>query len=153
VRLALDTGWSAEPVSRTFEKVPAGQQQPLPFEVKPAPGPDPPAQLRGVARVGDRQIGVGMLVISHPPLPPLTVFPPAVVKLVRVEVRTTAHKIGYVMGAGDEMPAAIRDSYQYFTKSEVDNLRKAGYNASFTPLEQAVNCYVTDYLDRPDRYR
>jgi hypothetical protein len=31
-----------------------------------------------------------------------------VVKLVRVEVRTTAHKIGYVMGAGDEMPAAIR---------------------------------------------
>jgi len=108
VRLALDAGWSAEPVSRTFEQEKAGQQQPLDFEVKPARGADPPAQLRGVARVGDREIGVGMLVISHPPLPPLTVFPPAVVKLVRADVRVTARKVGYVMGAGDEMPGAIR---------------------------------------------
>jgi ADP-L-glycero-D-manno-heptose 6-epimerase len=52
-----------------------------------------------------------------------------------------------------DMPMAIRDSYQYFTQSEVENLRKAGYNAPFTPLEQAVKRYVTDYLDRPDRYR
>jgi ADP-L-glycero-D-manno-heptose 6-epimerase len=51
------------------------------------------------------------------------------------------------------MPAAIRDSYQYFTQSEVTNLRKAGYNAPFTPLEQAVKRYVTDHLDQPDRYR
>ncbi len=76
--------------------------------MKPDRGPDPPAWLHGMARVGDREIGVGMLVISHPPLPPLTVFPPAVVKLVRADVRVTAHKVGYVMGAGDDMPDAIR---------------------------------------------
>jgi hypothetical protein len=108
VRLALDAGWSAAPLSRTFEQAQAGQQQPLTFAVTPARGPDPPAMLRGVAEVGGREIGVGMLVISHPPLPPLTVFPPAVVKLVRADVRVTAHKVGYVMGAGDEMPDAIR---------------------------------------------
>ena len=108
VRLALDAGWTADPVSRPFEQAQAGQQQPLSFEVKPARGADPPALLRGVAHVGDREIGVGLLVISHPPLPPLTVFPPAVVKLVRADVRVTAHKIGYVMGAGDDMPDAIR---------------------------------------------
>ena len=108
VRLALDPGWSAAPASRTFEQAQAGQQQPLAFEVTPARGPDPPAWLRGVARVGDREIGVGMQVISHPPLPPLTVFPPAVVKLVRADVRVTARKVGYVMGAGDQMPDAIR---------------------------------------------
>ena len=33
------------------------------------------------------------------------------------------------------MPASIRDSYQYFTQAETDNLRRAGYNAGFTPLE------------------
>jgi len=32
-------------------------------------------------------------------------------------------------------------------------LRRAGYNAGFTPLEAAVGQYVTDYLDRDDRYR
>ena len=52
-----------------------------------------------------------------------------------------------------DMPAAIRDSYQYFTQAEVGNLRRAGYNAGFTPLEAAVERYVKSYLDRPDRYR
>ena len=42
-----------------------------------------------------------------------------------------------------DMPAAIRDNYQYFTQSEVENLRRAGYNAGFTPLEDAVGRYVT----------
>jgi ADP-L-glycero-D-manno-heptose 6-epimerase len=51
------------------------------------------------------------------------------------------------------MPAAIRDSYQYFTQAEAGNLRRAGYNAAFTPLEDAVRHYVTTYLDRADRYR
>jgi hypothetical protein len=108
VRLTTDAGWSAEPVTRSFEQAEAGQQQPLSFTLQPSAGPDPPAQLHVAARMGEREINVGMLVISHPPLPPLTVFPPAVVKLVRADVRVTARKVGYVMGAGDEMPDAIR---------------------------------------------
>jgi ADP-L-glycero-D-manno-heptose 6-epimerase len=52
-----------------------------------------------------------------------------------------------------DMPEAIRDSYQYFTQAEVGNLRGAGYNGAFTPLEAAVKQYVTRYLDRADRYR
>ena len=51
-----------------------------------------------------------------------------------------------------EMPPAIRGQYQYFTQARVENLRRAGYNAGFTPLEAAVKDYVTEYLDRPDRY-
>jgi ADP-L-glycero-D-manno-heptose 6-epimerase len=52
-----------------------------------------------------------------------------------------------------DTPAAIRDSYQYFTQAETGNLRRAGYNTAFTPLEDAVRHYVTTYLDRADRYR
>jgi ADP-L-glycero-D-manno-heptose 6-epimerase len=52
-----------------------------------------------------------------------------------------------------EMPGAIRDQYQYFTQAEVDNIRRAGYNAGFTPLENAVGHYVTRFLNADDRYR
>ena len=52
-----------------------------------------------------------------------------------------------------DMPVSIRDSYQYFTQSEVDRLQRAGYNGGFTPLEEAVGLYVKGHLDRPDRYR
>jgi len=52
-----------------------------------------------------------------------------------------------------DMPESIRGQYQYFTQSSVENLRRAGYNASFTPLETAVARYVTGYLDQKDRFR
>src|SRR3954469_5985920 len=52
-----------------------------------------------------------------------------------------------------EMPEAIRGSYQYFTQAEVDRLQRAGYNGGFTGLEQAVEIYIKDYLDRADRFR
>ncbi len=52
-----------------------------------------------------------------------------------------------------DMPASIRGSYQYFTQAESANLRRAGYNADFTPLETAVKRYVECFLDRADRYR
>jgi ADP-L-glycero-D-manno-heptose 6-epimerase len=52
-----------------------------------------------------------------------------------------------------ETPEAIRANYQYFTQSNVENLRRAGYDAAFTPLEEGVARYVTRFLDQPDRYR
>jgi ADP-L-glycero-D-manno-heptose 6-epimerase len=52
-----------------------------------------------------------------------------------------------------EMPEAIRGSYQYFTQSDVERLRRAGYNGGFTLLERAVETYVKDFLNRADRFR
>lgn len=52
-----------------------------------------------------------------------------------------------------DMPSGIRDSYQYFTQSEVDRLRRAGYNGDFTALEDAVALYVKNHLDCADRFR
>jgi ADP-L-glycero-D-manno-heptose 6-epimerase len=52
-----------------------------------------------------------------------------------------------------DMPVSIRDSYQYFTQSDVDRLQRAGYNGGFTALEDAVSTYVKGFLDRPDRFR
>ncbi len=52
-----------------------------------------------------------------------------------------------------DMPASLRDGYQYFTQAEIGNLRRAGYNATFTALEPAVKRYVKSYLDGADRYR
>ena len=57
-------------------------------------------------------------------------------------------KIEYI-----DMPFEIRDSYQYFTQASVENLRRAGFNAPLTPLNDAVTHYVTRFHDRADRYR
>ena len=45
-----------------------------------------------------------------------------------------------------DTPLDIRDKYQYFTEAKMDKLRKAGYDKTFTTLEDGVNDYVTNYL-------
>jgi ADP-L-glycero-D-manno-heptose 6-epimerase len=52
-----------------------------------------------------------------------------------------------------DMPDNIRAQYQYFTEAKVDRLLHAGYNAGFTPLEDGVKRYVTQFLDTADHYR
>jgi len=52
-----------------------------------------------------------------------------------------------------DMPESIRGQYQYFTEAKVDGLRRAGYNAGFTSLEDGVTRYVTQFLDTADCYR
>jgi len=51
-----------------------------------------------------------------------------------------------------DMPAEIRPNYQYMTEAKLSRLRAAGYNAPFTPLERAVQDFVTNYLATRDRY-
>src|SRR5271167_765215 len=57
-------------------------------------------------------------------------------------------KIEYI-----DMPASIRDAYQYFTQAETANLRRAGFTADFASVEEGVKRYVGGYLDRADRHR
>lgn len=45
-----------------------------------------------------------------------------------------------------DMPEAIRDRYQYFTRADISRLRVAGYRAEVTPLHEAVGDYVRNYL-------
>jgi ADP-L-glycero-D-manno-heptose 6-epimerase len=50
------------------------------------------------------------------------------------------------------MPAELRGKYQYFTQADMSKLRKAGYKAAFTSLEDGVKQYVQGYLSKDDKY-
>jgi ADP-L-glycero-D-manno-heptose 6-epimerase len=50
-----------------------------------------------------------------------------------------------------DVPIEIRASYQYFTEAPMARLRQAGYNAPFTPLDEAVRETVAQYA-APDPY-
>jgi ADP-L-glycero-D-manno-heptose 6-epimerase len=51
-----------------------------------------------------------------------------------------------------DMPEAMRGRYQYFTRSNPEKLRRAGYTRPFTSLEDGVGRYVRDHLLKPDPY-
>ena len=45
-----------------------------------------------------------------------------------------------------DIPADIRDKYQYFTEADMQKLRASGYSESFYSLEDGVTDYVSNYL-------
>jgi ADP-L-glycero-D-manno-heptose 6-epimerase len=51
-----------------------------------------------------------------------------------------------------DIPPAIRPSYQYFTEAPIAKLRRSGYTAPFTSLEEAVADCVTRHLANADPY-
>jgi len=107
LRLDLPPGWKAEPRLQAFKVAAAGEVEEVTFEVTPPAG-ETTATMKAVARVNGRDIASGMQVILYPHIPPQTLFPPSDVKLVRANIEVKVHKVGYIMGAGDEMPDALR---------------------------------------------
>jgi ADP-L-glycero-D-manno-heptose 6-epimerase len=45
-----------------------------------------------------------------------------------------------------DLPEHLREKYQYFTEANMGKIKKAGYNAPITSLEDGVTDYVKNYL-------
>lgn len=107
VKLEAPRGWQVEPAARPFHLSGVGEEAGLLFKITP-PAASTRGEVRAVASLGGKEISSGMTVVSYPHIPPQTVFPPAQAEMVRAGIRILAHRIGYVMGAGDEIPDALR---------------------------------------------
>jgi len=105
VALSVPKGWKVEPTAKKFQLGEAGQEQALAFDVTPAEGR---GSIRATALLGDRRIASGTEVIDYPHIQPQTVFPDSAVDAVRVDAAVLAKRVGYVAGAGDEVPRALR---------------------------------------------
>ncbi len=51
-----------------------------------------------------------------------------------------------------DMPAELREHYQYFTQAEMQKLKSAGCPVIFRSLEEAVEDYIQGYLNGDDPY-
>jgi LmbE family N-acetylglucosaminyl deacetylase len=138
VRLEVD-GWKAEPESRVFRLAEIGEQTDLSFEVTPAPR-TASTTVRAIARLGGKEIMAGMHVLDYPHIPTEITFPAAVARAERFPVITLAKKVGYVMGAGDEVPKGLQQLGCEVTQLGADDL--ASRNLSdFDAIVTGVRAY------------
>ncbi len=107
VRLKAPQGWKVEPEVFPFRLAAAGEQQTLVFQVTP-PAREALAQLAGEAKADGFLVTTGIQPIVYSHIPPQTLFPAAEAKMVRSDIQNLAHRVGYIMGPGDDMPDALR---------------------------------------------
>ena len=107
VKLETPVGWKVEPPSQRFDLSGAEEQSTAVFTLTPPAG-DSQGVLKAVAKVGEREISSDTRVIDYPHIPAQTLLPISESRLVRTEVKNLARNVGYVVGAGDEVPQALR---------------------------------------------
>ena len=104
--LEVPQGWRVSPASAPFAIKRSGQQITLRFELTP---PANPSGGEVVAKVefGGKSISNGMQEISYPHIPIQMSYPKARMRVERADVQLLSKGIGYIMGAGDKVPAAL----------------------------------------------
>ncbi len=106
VALELPAGWRASPAAAPFDLAARDQQASVAFEVTPPAGAGGGyATVR--AEVGGAVVSLGLTSIRHPHIPPQVLMAPARARFERFDAHLAARNIGYVMGAGDDVPQAL----------------------------------------------
>ena len=105
----LAAGWSAEPKSAAFKLAKKGDETELIFKVH-APRAEGTATLKLVATVDGQRFSRAVGHVEYPHIPIQTVTPDADVKLLRADIHHKRTRVGYIPGAGDEVPAALRQA-------------------------------------------
>lgn len=105
--MTVPTGWRIEPASQPFELKNKGDEQRISFKLTPSDKAQN-GKLQAIMTTSSGTFTTGLRYIAYKHIPTQTLFPPAEAKLVKLDVKVTAKNIGYIVGAGDEVPAALQ---------------------------------------------
>ncbi|HOY04236.1 MAG TPA: PIG-L family deacetylase [Saprospiraceae bacterium] len=135
-------GWTVSNVGdNTFNFKKKGEEKTFLFKVNAASGAAD-GQLAPFARIGDKQYAMRLITIKYDHIPQQSVLQPAKVHASRADVRVSARNIGYYMGAGDDIPAALRQIGCTVTLLEDKDL-DAEKLAKFDAVVLGVRAYDT----------
>jgi LmbE family N-acetylglucosaminyl deacetylase len=107
VRLESPPGWRISPPSRGFRLAQKNASATLTFEVRP-PDAASAGILKAVAEMGGRRFQRGLVHIEHEHIPTQIHLPAAEARVIRLALRRKGQTIGYLQGAGDQIPAGLR---------------------------------------------
>ncbi len=105
-KLQLPEGWQVSPESVEFF-IEGNQPKEFIFKIKPLPNAQT-GFLSVKVITQDAILSQSVKTISYDHISPQTYFPQAKTKLIRLNLNAPPLKIGYIEGAGDEVPASLR---------------------------------------------
>jgi len=106
VSLQLPPGWSSTPASIPFEFDSALAEKALRFQLLPG-GNAGGGMVTATALVGGAHTVSDVVRVEYPHIPVQVFVRPSQAEVVSLDIRSNAMSVGYIAGAGDEIPAAL----------------------------------------------
>jgi LmbE family N-acetylglucosaminyl deacetylase len=131
LRLDVPQGWEVSPASVPVDFKAADAEMVGAFTVKP-PTQNSEGTLRAIVSIDGRDYSFERVRISYPHIGVQTLMPPAQAKLVRADIRKKGEHIGYIPGAGDDVPESLRQigySVKMLSEPEITAKNLAQFSA------------------------
>jgi len=107
LRLEAPKGWRIEPSSVAVD-LPAAENESFSTFIIHPPANAGEATLRAIVNTDGRDYSFARERISYQHIGTHTLMPPAEAKIVRADIKTKGHLIGYIPGAGDDIPQSLQ---------------------------------------------
>jgi LmbE family N-acetylglucosaminyl deacetylase len=141
LKLAVPQGWGVYPASLPVDLKAADAETVATFTVKP-PDQNSEGTFRAIVSIDGRDYSFERVRISYPHIGVNTLMPPAEARLVRADIREKGDRIGYIPGAGDDVPESLRQiGYSVKILSESDITVKN--LAQFSAVVLGIRAYNT----------
>jgi LmbE family N-acetylglucosaminyl deacetylase len=109
LRLELPAGWRSEPVQLAVEFTRRGDKQDFQFKVFPAGLQEGRAKVRAVLESDGEKFSEGYTLVAREDLGSFYYYQPALQRVSIVDVQVPHDlKVGYIMGAGDDIPTVLK---------------------------------------------
>ena len=143
--LQLPDGWVADPVSHDFSLALKEQKAEFTFQVTPPSGQSV-GEAQAVATIDGKAYDQQKVIIDYEHIPTQTLLLPATAKLVKLDLKKEGQAIGYIMGAGDDIPQALEQVGYRVTLLAEDDIRPSILN-QFDAIMVGIRAYNTvDWL-------
>ena len=109
LRLELPPGWRAQPDSQPVSFDKPGESKDFTFQVRPSSLREGHSQIRAVLDYQSKPYDLGYTVVTREDLATFYYYQPAVQRVSIVDVTIPRDlKVGYIMGAGDDIPTVLK---------------------------------------------
>ncbi len=129
--ISASSGWNVEPSSHEFSLGPKGDEAVFEFSVIP-PSTQNIGEINAIIAIGDKRFNKSITEIEYDHIPTQTILTPASAKVVKVDLRRTRERIGYIMGAGDEVANSLEQvgySVDILNENDIELETLKGYDA------------------------
>jgi hypothetical protein len=143
LKLELPAGWQSEPAQAAVEFTKRGEKQEFEFTVHPATLQEGRAEIHAVLVVDGEKYGEGYSLVTRDDLGSFYYYQPARQRVSIVDVQVPHDlKVGYIMGAGDDIPTVLKQVGMDVTLLPAEELASADL-ASYKTIVLGIRAYDT----------
>ena len=128
-------GWKISPNKIDFADKKKGEEWTVDFKVEPTNDKPKTSVFEAVVTANGKEFSMGIKTIAYNHIPTITYFPLAQANLINIDLKTAGKKIGYIVGAADLVPDALRQvgyDVHILTENEIMNGDLSAYDAIVT---------------------